>query len=108
MTETKPLFWSLLHEELRSMAQMDVPYFTTFSDSHQLFAGFSNIPLVNSLKNSYLDVVNRLQQLSEKDLVRQIEIIRSSFYAKTTNNSDGILSDVLEQTGLSLESVTLL
>ncbi|MHC5732580.1 MAG: hypothetical protein ACYTXY_52710, partial [Nostoc sp.] len=52
--------------------------------------------------------VNRLQQLSEKDLVRQIEIIRSSFYAKTTNNSDGILSDVLEQTGLSLESVTLL
>ncbi len=108
LTETKPFFWSLLHQELRSMAQMDVPYFTTFSDSHQLFAGLSNIPLVNSLKNSYLDVLARLQQLSEKDLVRQIEVIRGSFCAKTTNNSDGILSDVLEQTDLSLESITLL
>ncbi|MEH2323611.1 MAG: type 2 lanthipeptide synthetase LanM family protein [Nostoc sp.] len=108
VTETKPLFWSLLHEELRSMAQMDVPYFTTFSDSHQLFTGFSNIPLLNSLKNSYLDVVNRLQQLSEEDSVRQIEIIRGSFYAKTINKSDGILSNVVEQTGLSLEGIPLL
>ncbi|MEH1875144.1 type 2 lanthipeptide synthetase LanM family protein [Nostoc sp.] len=108
VTETKPLFWSLLHEELRSIAQMDVPYFTTFSDSHQLFTGLSNIPLLNSLKNSYLDVVNRLQQLSEKDLVRQIEIIRSSFYAKTINKSDGIVSDIVEQTGLSLEGIPLL
>jgi type 2 lantibiotic biosynthesis protein LanM len=81
-TENKPNTWSILHSELSAMEQLDIPYFATYSDSDALTVGVEQ-PIQHFLTEpSYSQVISRLQKLDETDLVRQVAIIRGTFYAK--------------------------
>ncbi|ODH02060.1 Lanthionine synthetase C family protein [Nostoc sp. KVJ20] len=104
--ETKPLFWPLLQQELRSMVQMDIPYFSAFTDSDRLFAGLSSTPFTDCMTPTYPDVIARIQQLSETDLKRQIEVIRGAFNTSIADSSEGTLSINPEQTEPIYENIT--
>ncbi|KYC43072.1 Lanthionine synthetase C family protein [Scytonema hofmannii PCC 7110] len=104
--ETKPLFWPLLQQELCSMVQMDIPYFSAFTDSNQLFAGLSTVSFADCMAPTYPDVVTRIQQLSETDLTRQIEVIRGAFDTSIGNDLEGTLSVSLGQPESTPENIT--
>ncbi|WP_242046625.1 type 2 lanthipeptide synthetase LanM family protein [Cylindrospermum sp. FACHB-282] len=96
--EKKSLFWPLLREELRSMAQMDIPYLSAFTDQGELFGGLSSIPFADCLIPSYPEVLTKLQTLSQEDLTLQIEVIRATFSASVANNLEGALSNCVAVT----------
>jgi lantibiotic modifying enzyme len=87
------------------MVQMDIPYFSAFTDSDSLFAGLSSTPFADCVTPTYPDVVARIQQLSETDLTRQIEVIRGAFNTSIADHSEGTLSITLEQTELTPENI---
>ncbi|UKO95911.1 type 2 lanthipeptide synthetase LanM family protein [Nostoc sp. UHCC 0870] len=105
--ESKPLFWPLLEQELHSMVQMDIPYFSTFTDSDSLFAGLSSVPFVDCIIPTYPEVVSRIKKLCETDLKRQIEVIRGAFNTSIiANHSEGTLAINLAQTEPNPENIT--
>ncbi|MUG97843.1 type 2 lantipeptide synthetase LanM [Scytonema sp. UIC 10036] len=80
-SEEKHPFWSILTAEKQSLEQLDIPYFTAYSDSdelklpsHQVIQRFVN-------QSSYQDVIIRLQQLNNRDLTRQISVIKAALYS---------------------------
>lgn len=89
--ETKHRFWSLLKAEQRALEQLDIPYFTAYSDSDALFVS-PNQTIEKFLgQPSYDDVISRLQQLNDADLAKQISIIRESVYSCMKSESLSIV-----------------
>jgi len=80
-SESKHPFWSLLKAELQALEQMDIPYFTAYSDSDALSVSSDETIEQCFAQPSYNQVIARLQRLSDEDLAQQIAIIRSSFYS---------------------------
>ncbi|MBD2243784.1 type 2 lanthipeptide synthetase LanM family protein [Nostoc sp. FACHB-888] len=84
-SKDKHPFWALLAAEKQALEQLDIPFFTAYSDSdaiainpEQTIDKFLNRP-------SYDDVISRLQQLNDGDLAQQISIIQGSLYSCLSN-----------------------
>jgi len=84
---SKPKGWPLLAAELKSMAQLDIPYFQGNSSSDALpLASGQNIIGAFS-RTGYEQVVLQLQQCSSGDLARQISFIRGAFSARVAREN---------------------
>lgn len=82
----KPKEWSILQSELKAMEQLDIPYFGAESHSDDLTVGLEQ-PIKKYFRESHRQVLKRFQAMNETDLVRQVTIIQSAFYAKMARNS---------------------
>lgn len=94
-SDSKHLFWSLLSVEQQAMEQLDIPRFTTRSDSDALTIpsqGDCSIALHQTIERcfdqpSYSYVIYHLQQLGEADLAQQISLIRGALYARSAGET---------------------
>ncbi|MCF4965710.1 type 2 lanthipeptide synthetase LanM family protein [Nostoc sp. CMAA1605] len=77
--KNKPSFWPLLTQELQSMLQMDIPYFSAFTDSECVLSGLSSVPITDCLMPTLPRAIAQIKALDETDLSRQIEVIRGAF-----------------------------
>jgi type 2 lantibiotic biosynthesis protein LanM len=105
-SKDKHPFWALLAAEKQALEQLDIPYFTAYSDSdaialnpEQTVEKFLNRP-------SYEDVISRLRQLNDTDLAQQISIIQGSLYSCLT--SEHLDSLPLQSADMRLDTVALL
>jgi type 2 lantibiotic biosynthesis protein LanM len=80
LSDSKPIFWSLLTVEKQALEQMDIPKFTAHSSSDSLpITPNENIENY-FLKPSYEITVELINQLSEENLAEQTAIIQGSLY----------------------------
>lgn len=97
-------FKELLGAETRSLQQLDIPYFTVSCNSDAL-----ELPSAQPIKHffktsSYQRLIAKIQSLDEKDLARQINLIRASFYAKyahLTKNSAALQGNLSQFSSLN-------
>ena len=83
----KPKAWPIFHAELNAMEQLDIPYFGAYPHSKDLTYGVEE-PIREYFKiTSYQEVLNQLQSFNATDLAQQLEIIKSSFYARVVRNT---------------------
>ena len=80
-SDSKHPFWPLLKAELQALEQMDIPYFTAYSDSDALSVSSDETIEQCFAQPSYNQVIARLQRLGDLYLAQQIAIIRSSLYS---------------------------
>jgi len=80
-SDSKHPFWPLLKAELQALEQMDIPYFTAYSDSDALWISSNETIEQCFTQPSYNQVIARLQRLGDLYLAQQIAIIRSSLYS---------------------------
>ncbi|MEH1992173.1 type 2 lanthipeptide synthetase LanM family protein [Nostoc sp.] len=88
--ETKHPFWSFLKAEQKALEQLDIPYFTAYSDSDALIVSPDQTIEKFLAQPSYDDVISRLQQFNDTGLAQQISFIRGSLYScmkSETHNS---------------------
>lgn len=83
----KPHYWWILSKELLAMEQLDIPYFSACPGSDELVLEPGESIAKYFQEPSYKTVQTQLENLSEADLARQVEIIKGCFYAegKTVN-----------------------
>jgi type 2 lantibiotic biosynthesis protein LanM len=92
IAEERPGAWPILEAELRSLEQLDIPLF--LSDGAKVVASELAQPLDKYLKGSGFDeMLRRFERLSEADLARQSEIIRSTLFTRVAeiHPRDGIV-----------------
>jgi type 2 lantibiotic biosynthesis protein LanM len=104
--ETKPPFWALLTAEQRSLEQLDIPYFAAYSDSNALIVNPEQTIASFLTQPSYDDVLSRIRQLSETDLIQQTYIIRGSLYSCINSKAHDSLPIVADDLVLSTEPAT--
>jgi type 2 lantibiotic biosynthesis protein LanM len=104
--ETKPHSWSLLEVEKQALAQLDIPLFTTRSDSDALTIAPNQTIEQYFTEPSYDIVTARLHKLNENDLEQQISFIRSSLYARSASEADQ--SSLTQQPALNFDAVSTL
>jgi type 2 lantibiotic biosynthesis protein LanM len=103
------LCWPLLQSELQALEKMDIPYFSTFSDSDTLPIGLNKEVKQFFREPSYLGVINRLQKLNQQDLANQISIIRTSLCLRFYNKADKIsLSENIDKKVLNPDYIICL
>lgn len=79
--KNKPFLWSILEAEKRSLEQMDIPFFTAYSDSRSLKLSSAQEPNVDFFQESaYESFVSRIEKLDNEDLLKQIKIIKGAFF----------------------------
>ena len=83
--ESKSIFWSVLKVEKKALEQLDVPIFIASSKSNNLNISCKEIIKGCFKSSSFSDIKIRLQHLSYDELEKNVEIIKSSFYARTLN-----------------------
>lgn len=85
--DEKPHYWQILSKELQAMEQLDIPYFSACPGSDELVLAPGESIGKYFQEPSYKTVQTQLENLSETDLARQVEIIKGCFYAegKTVN-----------------------
>lgn len=87
-SEFKHPLWPLLKAELQALEQMDIPYFTAYSDSDALLVSSNETIEQCFVQPSYNQVIARLRRLSDQDLAQQIAIIRSSLYSMVASEDN--------------------
>ena len=105
----KPHNWRILSGELKAMEQLDIPYFSAFPGSVQLVLEPRESIAEYFQEPSYKTVQTQLENLSEADLARQVEIIKGCFYAQGKSvNLQGysITPDPVKSQSHSLVSLT--
>ncbi|MBW4573955.1 MAG: type 2 lantipeptide synthetase LanM family protein [Aphanothece sp. CMT-3BRIN-NPC111] len=89
VAQEKPSAWSILSAELRSLEQLDIPYFSASAASDRLSVG-ENLSIPGYFQQpSYQETLAQLRGMDETDLARQVAIIQGSFYAKLAQGSTG-------------------
>lgn len=78
----KPHYWRILSKELQAMEQLDIPYFSACAGSDELVLAPGESIAEYFQEPSYKTVQTQLENLSETDLARQVEIIKGCFYAE--------------------------
>jgi len=78
----KPRSWRILSKELQAMEQLDIPYFRAVPGSDELVLEPGESIADYFQEPSYKTVQTQLENLSEADLARQVEIIKGCFYAQ--------------------------
>ncbi len=95
--DSKPFIWPILRAERQALEQLDIPYFTAYSDSDAL-----TITPDQTIENCFTEpcydlMVSHLHQLSSEDLEQQISFIRGSLYSRTAiNPRSSLLSEKVE------------
>jgi type 2 lantibiotic biosynthesis protein LanM len=85
-TQEKPKIWPILHSEIQAMEQLDIPYFTSSSDSNDLL--ILDSPITGYFTGaSYSQVISKITLLNQADLAQQVAIIRGAFYARIARTS---------------------
>jgi type 2 lantibiotic biosynthesis protein LanM len=88
--ERRPYLASVIPAEQQDLHRGDIPLFTTFPDSCTLFTS-EREPLVGFFDTSSLErVQQRIQQLSERDLTRQVWVIEASLATLLMGHEDTI------------------
>lgn len=77
----RPLWWPVFAAERKSIEQADIPLFTAQTSSRNLIVIPGQEIFSCFQQPSFELVVSRLQALGDKDLERQVGLIRSSMYA---------------------------
>ncbi len=99
-TQEKPYTWNILSSEIKSIEQLDIPYFTVNSNSNILELGNGQTIDGFFKKTSYKRLISNIEKLDEADLALQLEIIKVSFYSKIAHISKGhdksISSDLMQ------------
>ncbi|MBD2207954.1 type 2 lantipeptide synthetase LanM [Calothrix sp. FACHB-1219] len=104
--KNKPLFWPLLTQELQSMLQMDIPYFSAFTDGEAVFPGLSSVSVIDCLMSTFPRAVARIKALDETDLNRQIEVIRGAFNSSIIKPFADTLAASVEKTQSTAVNLT--
>uniref|UniRef100_B8HL08 Lanthionine synthetase C family protein n=1 Tax=Cyanothece sp. (strain PCC 7425 / ATCC 29141) TaxID=395961 RepID=B8HL08_CYAP4 len=78
----KPLMWDILASELQAIADLDIPYFASGSDTTTLSIGVERPIAACFFASSYELVRNRCASLNPADRAYQTTLIRESFYAR--------------------------
>jgi type 2 lantibiotic biosynthesis protein LanM len=94
--KSKRRFWALVAAETRALEQLDIPYFSAYSDSNAIVINAEEAIDKFLDRPSYDDVISRLQQLDDADLAEQISIIRGSLYSCLADEKLNILSHSAE------------
>ena len=91
--------WKAFGEERLALERLDIPYFTTRSDSAALFVHDREVLERMSSTTAFGDLMARLDDLSEDELAFQTEIIAASFDApmKQLNGSSPLEGDFLRE-----------
>ncbi|NEO41872.1 MAG: type 2 lantipeptide synthetase LanM [Moorea sp. SIOASIH] len=101
-------FKELLGAETTSLQQLDIPYFTVSCHSDALELGSAQ-PIKHFFKtSSYQRLIAKIPSLDDKDLARQIKLIRASFYAKyahLTKNSAALQGNLSQFSSLNPEEL---
>ncbi len=108
VVDEKPHNWQILSKELQAMEQLDIPYFSACPGSDELVLPGESIAKYFQ-EPSYKTVQTQLENLSEADLARQVEIIKGCFYAqgKSVNlQVDSITPEPLKSQSHSLVPLT--
>lgn len=87
-TQKKPDAWSILHAELTSIEQLDIPFFETYSDSDAITIGPNQLIDCFLKTPCYQEVLTRLQRLNETNFKNQVAIIQGAFHANATEISN--------------------
>ncbi|WP_017317615.1 type 2 lanthipeptide synthetase LanM family protein [Mastigocladopsis repens] len=82
VVDEKPHYWRILSKELQAMEQLDIPYFSAVPGSDELVLEPGESIAEYFQEPSYKTVQTQLENLSEADLSRQVEIIKGCFYAQ--------------------------
>ena len=82
VVDEKPHYWGILSKELQAMEQLDIPYFSACPGSDELVLEPGESIAEYFQEPSYKTVQTQLENLSEADLARQVEIIKGCFYAE--------------------------
>ncbi|MDZ8089202.1 MAG: type 2 lanthipeptide synthetase LanM family protein [Nostoc sp. DedQUE12b] len=109
VVDEKPHYWGILSKELQAMEQLDIPYFSACPGSDELVLEPGESLAEYFQEPSYKTVQTQLENLSEADLARQVEIIKGCFYAegKAVNlERDSITLDSVKSQSHSLISLT--
>jgi type 2 lantibiotic biosynthesis protein LanM len=77
-----PSYWSILEEELQSMEQMDIPFFTTFTNNVHIYFPDGNVDTGTFSQSSFLTVQNNVRSLSKENLQMQLTIIKGALEAR--------------------------
>jgi type 2 lantibiotic biosynthesis protein LanM len=87
-SENIPISWPLFLDEIVSLSQLDIPYFTVQASSSKLTlaSGESTELFIDSCTEQ---VASRLKELDDSCLRQQLTIIRLAFYAKKTRGLHG-------------------
>ncbi|MBC7593384.1 MAG: type 2 lantipeptide synthetase LanM [Kineosporiaceae bacterium] len=83
----------LVRSECDQLWEGDVPYFSIDADDHILHSGHGSNPVGEVDFSPLRDVRLKLQALSEKDMVRETDLIRIAFYAKLPDPHDSMLAN---------------
>jgi type 2 lantibiotic biosynthesis protein LanM len=90
--ENKPHWWEIIAAEQQALQQLDIPLFSSYSDSYDLKINSSQTIHKYFMEPSYDFVTTRLSQLNEDDLELQIGFIRSSLYTRITSKGESFSS----------------
>lgn len=88
----KPNSWPVLRAELKSMAQLDIPYFSANTTSEQLFIGDNQAISQFFYQSSYQHGSSKIQTLDYTDLARQVALIQGALcarVARSPNSAEG-------------------
>ncbi|MBH8562239.1 type 2 lantipeptide synthetase LanM family protein [Nostoc sp. CENA67] len=106
LSKNKPLFWPLLKVEQQALAQMDIPLFAACSDSNALKITPNQIIDNLFIEPSFSWVIDRVNQLNNEDLERQIGFIKGALYAYSAHEIDHFLHG--EKLDIPLDSTNIL
>jgi type 2 lantibiotic biosynthesis protein LanM len=84
--EHRPAHWDIIAAEKQALVHLDIPLFTTSSDSDNLQISSHQYIERYFVESSYKFVVNRLHQLCRDDLEQQIIYIRTLMYARNAGS----------------------
>ncbi|MCF4965699.1 type 2 lantipeptide synthetase LanM [Nostoc sp. CMAA1605] len=103
--EQHPL-WRIIAPEKQALEQLDIPYVTGNANSKAITIN-SETTIDNFFEVCGYDaVIQRLQQLSDEDLVHQIKIINAALYSNLS--VEDLCSSVLETPNLSVRENTVI
>ena len=89
--DSKSNFWNLLKIEKKSLEQLDIPIFNTYSNSASIILD-KNESIKNCLKYGFNEVEVKLKNLSQQTVIQESEFIRYSFYGRAISNIHSLSS----------------
>lgn len=90
-------YWTVFKSEQKQMEDADVPIFWASSDQEDL-KDPSGIVCTDFMRSAvYLQVTDKLQELSEKDLEKQLKFINAALFFRETGHNRSITHDKLTE-----------
>ncbi|MBW4509343.1 MAG: type 2 lantipeptide synthetase LanM family protein [Scytonematopsis contorta HA4267-MV1] len=103
--ENKPHWWEIIAVEQQALQQLDIPLFSSYSDSYDLKINSHQTIQKYFIEPSYDFVTSRLSQLNKDDLELQIGLIRSSLYSRIISKDESVSSQS-KQPVLNIDAIS--